>query len=295
MKVSAFTFVRNAVKYDYPVVESIQSILTLVDEYIVCVGNCDDGTLELIQRINSPKIKIIHSVWDESLREGGKVLAAETNKAKDAVAADADWLFYLQADEIIHEQYLQPIKEAMQQYKEEVQVEGLLFHYTHFYGSYKYTGDGRNWYSKEIRIIRNDKNIKSWKDAQGFRKNGGKLKVKLIDASVYHYGWVKNPKYQQEKQKEFGKWWNDDNWHRGWLLHKEKEGSNYHYEENIDSLTVFKSMHPAVMQQRVAGENWEFNFNLKQKRFKNFKYRLLYYFEKITGIRPFEYNNFKKI
>lgn len=295
MKVSGFTFVRNAVKYDYPIVESIQSILPLVDEYIVCVGKSEDNTVALIQSINSPKIKIVDSVWDESLREGGKVLAAETDKAKAAVAPDADWLFYLQGDEVVHEKYIESIRSAMLKYKDDTRVDGLLFHYTHFYGSYKYIGDGRTWYSKEIRIIRNNKNIQSWKDAQGFRKNGHKLSVKLIDAQIYHYGWVKNPKFQQEKQKEFGKWWNDDNWHKSWLKLKEKQGENFHYEENIDSLTLFNGTHPSVMQQRVQNENWEFTFDLKQKRFKNLKYRMLYYLEKISGVRLFEYRNYKKI
>ena len=59
--------VRNAVKFDYPIVESIKSILPIVDEYMVAVGNSDDGTLELIRSINSPKIKIIETIWDDSL------------------------------------------------------------------------------------------------------------------------------------------------------------------------------------------------------------------------------------
>jgi hypothetical protein len=60
MKVSGFTFVKNAVKYGYPVVESIKSILPIVDEFIVCLGDSEDNTTELIKGINSPKIKIIH-------------------------------------------------------------------------------------------------------------------------------------------------------------------------------------------------------------------------------------------
>ena len=64
MKLSAFTFVRNAVKYDYPVLESIKSILPVVDEFIVAVGNSEDDTLALIKSIDSPKIKIIETVWD---------------------------------------------------------------------------------------------------------------------------------------------------------------------------------------------------------------------------------------
>jgi glycosyltransferase involved in cell wall biosynthesis len=105
MKVSGFTFVRNAVKYGYPVVESITSILPVVDEMIVCLGNSDDETEAVIKAIGSAKIKIVHSVWDDSLREGGKVLAVETDKAIAATAADSDWLFYIQADEVVHEKY----------------------------------------------------------------------------------------------------------------------------------------------------------------------------------------------
>ena len=70
MKVSGFTFVKNAVKYGYPVVESITSILPIVDEMVVCLGDSEDETNKLIGSISSGKIKIIHSVWDSGLREG---------------------------------------------------------------------------------------------------------------------------------------------------------------------------------------------------------------------------------
>jgi len=194
MKVSGFTFIKNAIKYDYPVVEAITSVLPMVDEFIVCLGDSEDATNELIALIGSDKIKTIHSVWDNSLREGGKVLAVETDKALQATAADSDWLFYIQADEVIHEKYQTIIIDAMRKYKDDKKVDGLLFHYTHFFGSYKYVGDGRSWYSKEIRIIRNNKKIRSYRDAQGFRfDDNRKLNVKLIDAYIYHYGWVKNP------------------------------------------------------------------------------------------------------
>ena len=177
MKVSGFTFVKNAVKYGYPVVESIRSLLPIVDEMIVCLGDSEDETNKLIESIGSDKIKIIHSVWDNSLREGGKVLAVETDKAMDATAPDSDWLFYIQADEVLHEQYHPVILDIMKKYREDERVEGLLFHYHHFYGSYKFIGDGRKWYSKEIRVIRNNKKIRSYRDAQGFRMDGRKLQV----------------------------------------------------------------------------------------------------------------------
>ena len=292
MKVSGFTFVKNAVKYGYPVVESISSVLPIVDEMIVSLGDSEDETNALIGSIRSDKIKLIHSVWDKNLREGGKVLAVETNKAMDATATDSDWLFYIQADEALHEQYYATIIDAMKKYKDDDSVEGLLFHYHHFYGSYRFIGDGRKWYSKEVRVIRNDKHIRSYLDAQGFRKDGQKLQVKLIDAYIYHYGWVRNPIAMQLKFTDFGKLWNRDDVHEPWAK-DQKKSEQFDYS-NIDSVTLFEGTHPAVMEDLVKKEDWRFDIDLKKKNFKNIKHKALYFLWKNFGWRPFEYRNYKK-
>jgi hypothetical protein len=286
VKISGFTIVRNAIKYDYPIVESIKSILPIVDEYVVAVGNSEDETLALIQAINSPKIKIIETIWDDSLREGGRVLADETNKAFDAIATNADWCFYLQGDEVVHEKYHKEIVAACEKYKEQQQVEGLLFKYEHFYGSYNYVGDSRTWYRNEIRIIRNDKTIRSYRDAQGFRRQNNKLNVKPIDAYIHHYGWVKDPRSQQEKQKNFHKMWHDDSW----MKENVAEADAYDYSI-IDSLKKFEGTHPVVMEERLKRMDWDFTFSLDKKKFK-LKDWLLYQVEKITGVRLFEYKNY---
>ncbi len=289
MKISGFTFVRNAIKYDYPIVESIKSILPICDEFIVLAGNSEDATLELIKSIDSPKIKIHESIWDDSLRTGGQVLAVETNKAKSLVAKDADWLFYLQADEVVHEKYLEQILETAKKYQTDFEVEGLLFGYMHFYGSYAYTADSRKWYRREIRLIRNDTAIQSYGDAQGFRKNAGKLNVKLIPAKIYHYGWVKSPYHQKEKEKSFHKLWHSDEW----MKQNVKQTDSFDYS-NIDSLSIFKEEHPAVMIPRIEKANWEFTPEISEKKM-NFINKLLFHFEKLTGLRLFEYRNYKMI
>jgi hypothetical protein len=148
MKVAGFTFIRNAVKYDYPIVEAITSILPICDEFIVALGSSEDDTEALIRSINSPKIKIIHTVWDDTLREGGQVLALETNKAMDAISADVDWCFYIQGDEVVHEKDLPAIKLAMEKNVTNTKIEGLLFKYVHFWGSYEYVGDAPSWYRR---------------------------------------------------------------------------------------------------------------------------------------------------
>lgn len=288
MRIAGFTIVRNAIKYDYPIVESIQSILPIVDEYIVAVGNSDDETKQLIESINSPKIRIIETIWDDSLREGGRVLAEETNKAFDAIT-DADWCFYLQGDEVIHEKYHTEIVASCTKYKDQKEVDGLLFKYEHFYGSYDYVGDSRTWYRNEIRIVRNNKEIRSYRDAQGFRKNGLKLNVKPIDAYVYHYGWVKDPRFQQAKQENFHKMWHDDQW----VKNNVAEANAYDYAM-IDSLQKFTGTHPVVMSERLKRMNWNFSWDINQKKFK-LKDWLLYQIEKTTGVRLFEYKNYTVI
>jgi hypothetical protein len=288
MKVTGFSFIRNAEKYDYPIVEAISSILPICDNFVLAVGNSEDNTIELIKSINSEKIEIVPTVWDDSLREGGKVLAIETNKAFDAIPSDSDWAFYIQGDEVVHEKYLDNIYSSMNKLKDNKQVEGLLFNYTHFFGSYNYVGDSRRWYRKEIRVIRNDKSIRSYKDAQGFRKiDNTKLKVKPVDAFVYHYGWVKDPYKQQKKAENFHKLWHDDSWVN---KHVPKvESFDY---SHIDSLKKFEETHPVVMQKRISEKNWDFIFDLRLKKL-SLRDKILMTIEKLTGWRIGEYKNYK--
>lgn len=287
MKVSGFTFIRNAIKYDYPIVESIQSILPLVDEFIVLVGQSDDNTLGLVQAIDSPKIKIIQSVWDDSLRHGGRVLAQETDKAFHQIAAESDWAFYLQGDEVVHEKYLPIIKKALLNSLNDNKLDGFLFKYKHFYGSYDFVGDSRKWYRREIRLIRNNKKIKSYRDAQGFRKENKKLNVKLLDAEVFHYGWVKPPDIQQSKQAFFPS-----------LFEGEKFKENRNFTKGsfdyskIDSLVRFNESHPQVMQNRIAAKNWNFDFDPTKKNF-SFKMKILHFIERFTNFRIGEYKNYR--
>lgn len=289
MFVSGFTFVRNAVRLDYPVREAILSVLPLVDEMVVAVGNSDDDTRDLIASIDPEKIRIIDTVWDDSLREGGAVLAVETDKAKAAVNPKSDWLVYIQADECIHEKYYPEIRAQMQRHLDNKEVEGLLFDYTHFYGSYDYVGDSRTWYKHEIRIIRNSNDISSWKDAQGFRRSGKKLKVKQLNASIYHYGWVRHPKFMMAKAVEANKLWHSDEW----VEERYDPDKDFDYSQ-IDSLKHFTGTHPGVMQERIKNMNWEFAHDPSKKNF-GLKAWFLYTVEKLTGYRIGENKNYDKI
>lgn len=291
MRVCGMSFGKNVVKFDYPIKEGITSILPICDHFVVAVGKSEDNSLEMISKIDPGKITILETRWDESLREGGKVLADETNKALKAVPADCDWIFYIQGDEVVHEKYLSVIKAAMEKYLDDPKVDGLLFKYKHFYGGYNYVGNSYRWYSHEIRVIRNRSDIYSYRDAQGFRKKGDKkLNVKPIDAYIYHYGWVKDPITQQEKQKSFHGLWHDESNIEKYV---NKAVLEFDYS-GIDSLAEFKETHPKVMNARVENQDWEFVFDTDKIKM-SFKNRLKRMVEKVTGYQPGEYKNYRLI
>jgi len=290
MKVCGFSFLRNAVKYDYPFEEAIRSILPLCDEVIIAVGNSEDDTIERVKRID-PKVTILETVWDESLREGGRVLASETNKAFQAIPSQYDWAIYIQGDEVIHEKYLSTTKKAMEENLNNPSVDGLLFHYKHFFGSYDFVGLKHSWYRREIRILRNNKAIYSYKDAQGFRKHPDKkLQVKLIDAFIYHYGWVRDPLALQGKEKEKIRFYKNDQWIQQYFSKSDK----YEYNKMIEPVKRFEDTHPAVMSERIARQNWTFSPNPSLK-YSSIKDKLKRIVGKLTGWYPGEYRNYKII
>ena len=290
MKITGVTIIKDAIKNDYPIVEAITSILPLVDEMLVSIGQSDDGTEDLIKSINSKKIKIFYSQWDLSLRKGGVVLAEETNKALMHVSNDTDWVFYIQGDEVLHEKYYENILTAAKKYFNNPKVLGLLFDFVHFYATYNYVGDSRRWYNKEVRIIRHNKNIQAYKDAQGFRLSNKKIEVKQIDACINHYGWVKSPTQMIAKQKNVSQFWNEDT--DEWRNYLEIEDL-YNFND-FDSLVKFTGTHPVVMEKRVKAQQWTLDIDISKKKF-TLKEKLLYWFEKKTGVRLFDFKNYKKI
>jgi hypothetical protein len=295
MKVYGFTFIRNAIKFDYPVVEAIKSILPVCDDFYVAVGNSDDNTLEIVQNIDKQKIKILETVWDDSpeMKKGGKVFASETDKAFNAIPADTDWAFYIQGDEVIHEKYLDTVYATMIKWKDDKTVDGLLFKYLHFYGSYDYVGISPKWYNHEIRIIRNNKAIYSFRDAQGFRKGENeKLNVKPVEAYVYHYGWVKEPGTMMEKAINANSFYQEKNILKQ-MKSKDSNGTKEFDYSSIDALSSFTGTHPKVMELRIQRKNWNFEHDISFNRL-SLRYRGKIFIKKYLGINTY-YENYRLI
>ena len=286
MKVTGFSFIRDAIINKFPIEEALRSILPICDEIVVAVGKSNDATRDLVASID-PKIRIIDTVWDETMRLGGKVLADETNKAFRAISADTDWCVYIQGDEVLHEKGLDQVIKAMNKWKDDPSVDGLLFNYLHFFGSYDYIGIESKWYSHEIRVIKNNPEFWSYRDAQGFRKGKNeKLNVKPVKAFIYHYGWVKSP--QEMKSKIVI---------RDRINFDKETDDNVEVNEDyplimVNALAKFKGSHPKVMEKRIADMSWKFEYDLSKTKLPlNDRSKNL--LQKITGRRFFDYKNYR--
>lgn len=298
MKISGFTIVRNAGKYYFPVRESIVSALPLVDEFIVALGTGDedDDTLEQIRSIASDKIRIIHRQWDESLYVDGAIFKAETDAALEACRGD--WCLYLQADEVLHEEDLPNIRAACERHLTDTRVDGLLFDYLHFWGDYQHYLPFHGWYPKEIRVVRNQPDIRSYKDAQSFRKsNNEKLSVVKANARIYHYGYVRPPHVMNRKKKE------QDGMHIGIASARDRYGDAplpFDFGD-MRKIPVFEGTHPAAMQQRMKELDWQDQLAVRPEspkadraRFKHekWRYRALSRLERMIGREIFSFKNY---
>ena len=243
MKISGFTIARNAVKFNYPILESIQSILPICDEFIINVGDSEDATLSLIQSIRSPKIRIIQTSWDMS--KGKEVLSQQTNLALKA--CQGDWAFYLQSDELVHEDDLPKLKRMMENSLNEG-VDALRFPWLHFYGSYYRYRIDEGWYQKQDRIIRNNGEMESFGDAFSFRRKDGKdLKRKTTGCFIYHYGWVQ-PENVMAKRIQNAQT-------IGFASDRDREVKGQYSFGDLNRFPIYFGPHPHVMKERISGHD----------------------------------------
>lgn len=293
MKISGFTFIRNGVNLDYPFVEAIRSILPIVEEFIVVVVSSEDDTLQKVKSIRNKKIKIIEEDWREDLRGGGRLLEYYTDIAKDACSGD--WCFYLQGDEVVHEKYLEYIKCALLMYKDDYKVDGFALKFKHFYGSYDLYHEGEGWVRHEIRVIRNNPDIRSHRAASGFRwKDGRKLRVVMLDAYIYHYGWARKKSIMKRKILEHTAWHHTEDQ----VIQDVDKRELRKLYKHAHSLHLFTETHPLVMEDRLKDRDDYLSIDPGLLKIKT-KYKIRDFFANLTefiiGKRIGEYENFKRV
>lgn len=255
MRVSGFTIIRNGVRYAYPFEESMRSLLPLVDELHVAVGKSEDDTLERVRAIDSPKIEIFETEWDLEKREGGKVLSEQTNLA--LARCQGDWCFYLQADEVLHEDDYDIIRDAMRRYLDKERILGLWFDYLHFKGDY----DLKNalGYKTSVRIVRGGSPLRSIRDASKFGWSHHRplrarpfTRARPTGARIFHYGYVRPPLSMADKWELSVRMYDE-----GKLGEARPREQLEEWEYDLSACVPFEGTHPAVMKERIAAKDWK--------------------------------------
>lgn len=273
----------------YPIIESIKSLLPLVDEYVIGVGQSDDDTKSMLQAIEAPtessKIRLFDSFWDTGKTKGGLILSEKTNEA--LAQCRNEWCFYLQADEVVHEADFDLIRTAVAKADADKTIQGLLFRYIHFYGSYSTIATSRTWYRNEVRVVRKSSGIQSHNDAQGFRVAGEKPKIIETGARIFHYGWVKPPKTMGQKSRLLNRWWHGNK--------RDHEFENFEYVKQY-GLRRYTDSHPAVMKELVGSQDWQFDHrrSLSDWTLKDVNLWASDVLENCTGYRIGEYKPYRR-
>ena len=275
MKVSAFTFIKNGEILGYPFIQSIKSILPIVDEFVINVGSGEDNTLEVIQAINDPKIRIIQSCWNDNMKNRGYVYGQQKMVAQ--FNCTGDWAFYIEGDEIYHENDLDRIYMSMKENLDNPEVEALIFDFYHFYGNANSYLDSPGWYRSEARIIKNS--LRTYAPDGLFwlvldsNKTGRYPKAKHTGAKCYHYGWVRSEAQMNLKSKKVQKYWGG-------------EANKIDYSKMDQSIIKeFKGSHPKIIQDWIPNDIELFTVDPSYKLTKKQKkHRIMIIFEKLFGL-----------
>ena len=291
-KISGFSLVRNGLQFDYPFLESWRSILPVVDELVLNIGISDDDSLAVARKFaaeeGNGKVRIFESEWPLHIpekRKSGLILSEQTNLALEQCTHD--WCFYIQADEVIHEDDHPLIRQAVKQAASSG-AEAVVFEYAHFYGSFDVIQKTRSAYRREMRIIRKSSDARSVGDAQSFLKpGGGKLDAILTAARIFHYGWVRTPEAMRVKTEFM------DTLYHGTDVAK----NNSHVYKRFWGLQQYQGTHPAVMRERIRTKGWKWDLAGSPFIFtrSDIKKVILDTIESLTGHRLFEFRNYRLI
>jgi hypothetical protein len=287
VKLSGFTIVRNGIKLDFPLEASIRSLLPICDEVVVNVGKSEDGTLEMVRSIQDPRIRVIESEWDMTIKN--KVLGDETLRAMRACRHS--WGIYIQADEVLHEAGAEALARAVQQHDSDFRVEGLLVKYLHFYGDLDTIAQNRRWYRREVRAVRLDPglDIRPFQGAQGFRVGPTfrKIRARLSDAEMFHYGWARPAQALRSKREA------------SQVLYpwsKEREAGRPLLPW-FPGLRSFRGSHPAVARGWIETRRHDPERRVEPAHFKpeHLRFYASDVIERVTGARVFEFRNYKLV
>lgn len=275
MSVALLYRASNLIAMDYPFEASLASGLAFADEACIVAGQSQDATDELLYGLQAQygvdRVKIRHEtiVFDQGWQERWWNQAVEMTSA--------EWLMYIDADEVIHEDDTDLLFDLL----EYEQIKAISFPFTHFYGSANWCiAPAAKWLTRNTRIGRRSagyamRNM-TRPDGSGCachmvinpNGNGTVENAHTYDGpGIYktgitflHYGWTRNAKALAVSQAKHRAWYhNDASLFDGRLPDVEPWNFNMRIMNLETKIRLWEGEHPACMQGWLAAHAIEWD------------------------------------
>ena len=268
MSVALLYRASNLIAMDYPFEASLASGLAFADEACIVAGRSQDGTDDLLYGLQAQygasRVKIKHEaiVFDQGWQERWWRSASDMT--------GADWLMYIDADEVLHENDAGVIAELLK-YE---QIKAINFPVTHFYGSDNwFVTPSAKWLTRNTRIGRRSSGYEMRNmtnpDGSGcachmvIRPNGngsvenahtydgpGVYRTSIV---LLHYGWVRNAQALAVSQAKHRAWYhNDANLFDGHIPDVSPWDFRMRDMYTAGKIALWNGEHPACMTDWIA-------------------------------------------
>lgn len=207
--ISVCFIIKNGITQGYPFWESLKSCLPFANEIVISEGNSSDETATYINKFasiygsasgNGPTIRLFRDEWTKGQSGNGEIISIISEK--NMRRCTYNWIYYLQADEIVHEGNVDFIKSIAS--KNSRRYNAVEFYFWHFLGSWNPVKSGAA-YHEAIRMVKNNPKIKLMGDGWTFEGDVSPVcKSVNVPHPLFHLGWV-FPHNCDQKHLEHGK------------------------------------------------------------------------------------------
>lgn len=259
-KISVYTTTTNSIQNEYFAIEGIRSALLFADEVVVMDGGSTDNTIDQINKIGDPRVKIYTNKWLHSL---GKSMTG-INKSLSLGYCTGDWCVLMDSDEVFHEDDVEQIKRLPSVVSDD--IVGIKFNTIHFYKDYNHIMNGcpdwKDLYNDKVYMVRNGLcvhhgAVNTEPDAH-VDLHGKPLdpsKTILTSVKVFHYGHARSKEAYVKKLNHI------EGRHSGWKW-KPVDSKSFEWMPDY-KLRDLKDSHPMVMKERIlAGQDHNNILNL---------------------------------
>lgn len=253
---AGFSYIYNGIDFDIPFIESIKSVIHIVDEFVLTECYSKDGTWEKCLKLQEEypnKIKLLRRPWVEHFSE----ISLLANWTATHIDEDIQYCMQLQSDEVIHEKDLDILRRLPELMNLNNKT-AARWRYNHFLGNPSTTFPF--CYSELVRVIKRGLGWQIIGDGVQYAKDGSLLppeEVLETNIQVFHYGKMKDPKKGFKKEVDFQNLFKDVGFPDPKMKEmKEKLGEEYCdyvylFESNIvdNKIQKFEDSHPLVMHE----------------------------------------------